>query len=109
MAHRARLISGALAALVLGGCSIPKAPDLWHKDDDGPAPQAPVADDWAFLGAGSYGEADEDDDDDDDRGERVNGPTTVFAGYRGEGEDGEREFDPYELYRAGFRGFSAPS
>lgn len=107
MAHPARIAWSALVgAFFLAGCSIPEVPDFWHDEATGPPPPAPAAADWAFVGAGSYVKVEEDED--LDGMNRLQGPTTVYAGYRGEGP-GEREFSQQELEEAGFRGFSAPA
>ena len=108
MAHRVRLAwSALLGASLLSGCSIPKVPDFWHQSKADPPAPAPSAGDWAFVAAGSYGKAD-DEDEDELGNHRLEGPTTVYAGYAGEGT-GEREFSQQELEQAGFRGFSAPA
>jgi hypothetical protein len=107
MTHRARVVTGALlGAFFLAGCSIPEVPDFWHTKKNEPPAPAPAAGDWALVGAGSYAKSD--DDEDVDGHVRLQGPTTVYAGYRGEGP-GEREFSQQELEEAGFRGFSAPA
>ncbi|MCO5169178.1 MAG: hypothetical protein M9894_22775 [Planctomycetes bacterium] len=102
---RTTTLAAALAALLPLGCAVPGVPEPWT-DPDAAAPppaDAPVGDGWAFVAAGWYG-----DEDDSAPIAPITGPTTVFAGYRGEGEP-EREFSVVELERARFRGFSAPA
>lgn len=109
MADRARggVVVLAVMAGLLGGCGVPEAPELWTSQaSQGPPPRAPVGQGWAFVAAGSYAPTGGDDDDASSSG--LQGPTEVYAGYRGEGPP-EREFSAAELQRAGFRGFSAPA
>lgn len=97
-------ILAALAALLPLGCGLPGVPAPWT-DPAAAAPppaDAPAGEGWAFVAAGWYG------DDEDAPVAPITGPTTVFAGFRGEGEP-EREFSAAELERARFRGFAAPT
>lgn len=107
--------SGALLALIgawigLPGCGIPEAPELWTAaGEEGPPARAPAGEDWAFVAAGSYGTGVGGDEDDDELPVGAHqGPTVVYAGFRGEGTP-ERAFSAAELQEAGFTGFSAPS